>query len=63
MPANDKPHAAREETYADCLNFLSADAEKKGFRRVASTLKEARRQISALAKESVANDNVQSPPL
>lgn len=60
MSGTEKRSAAKEDTYADCLQYLSADAEQKGLQRVATTLQEARRKLSALARERIANDNIQS---
>jgi hypothetical protein len=59
MSTKEKRPAAKEDTYADCLQYLSADAEQKGLKRVASTLREARRKLSALGREGIANDNIQ----
>jgi hypothetical protein len=61
MSTTEKRPAAKEDTYADCLQYLSADAEQKGLKRVASTLREARRKLSALGREGIANDNIQFP--
>ena len=47
------------KAYADCLDYLSSDAEKRGLDRIASTLKEARRKLDDDRGEKSANDNDQ----
>jgi len=55
-----KRRTLKTKAYADCLDYLSSDAEKRGFDRIASTLKEARQKLGhAIGDEHVANDNVQ----
>ena len=58
MPTSDNRRAVKEDTYADCLHYLSVDAEYHGLQRVAFTLREARKKVSALARERIANDNL-----
>ena len=55
----DKKRPAPKETYADCLEYLSTDAERKGFHHIATTLKEACMKIYNSSKRS-ANDNIKS---
>lgn len=47
----------KRNAYADCLDYLSSDAEKRGLDRIASTLKEARRKLGDAGDEPAANDN------
>lgn len=49
-----------KNAYADCLDYLSSDAEKRGLDRIASTLKEARRKLcDAAGDKQAANENTQ----
>jgi hypothetical protein len=47
----------RSNAYADCLDYLSSDAEKRGLKRIASMLKEARRKLGEAGDDHAANDN------
>ena len=42
----------QRNAYADCLDYLSSDAEKRGLDRIASTLKEARRKLDDAVTKS-----------
>ena len=55
MPRKRRP--LETNTYVDCLDFLSSDAEKRGFDHIATTLKEARRK---LGDEPATTNNVES---
>ena len=56
-----KLRAPKRNAYADCLDYLSSDAEMRGLDRIASALKEARRKLDDAGDEPAANDNAQPP--
>lgn len=57
----EKRHRKTENAYAECLDYLSGNAERHGLRSIASTLKEARKKIAALDDDAGANDNIGFP--